>query len=80
MAGLELKHPGFGKAFKADPTKAVKMLAKDDVELAYWAGSSLAVLSLSFTRNSKESNSPATGFRVKIRFGVKQNHLVKKMN
>jgi predicted anti-sigma-YlaC factor YlaD len=42
MAGLELKHPGFGKAFKADAAKAVQQLNGSDVELAYWAGSSLA--------------------------------------
>ncbi len=36
MRGLELNHPGFEKALRANPKVAVRQLTKDDVALAYW--------------------------------------------
>ncbi|MEW5851644.1 MAG: TRAP transporter TatT component family protein [Myxococcota bacterium] len=42
IRGLELKHPGFGAAFHKDAKAAAAALRLDDVELAYWAGASLA--------------------------------------
>lgn len=36
IRGLELNHPGFEKALRADPKSAVRQLNKDDVALTYW--------------------------------------------
>jgi predicted anti-sigma-YlaC factor YlaD len=40
MRGLEVDHPGFEKALRENPTKAVKQLTKKDVPLAYWTAAS----------------------------------------
>lgn len=42
LRGLELAHPGFSNALRADAVKAVKVLTKEDVPLAYWAAASWA--------------------------------------
>ncbi|MFO1476380.1 MAG: TRAP transporter TatT component family protein [Verrucomicrobiota bacterium] len=42
MHGLEVKHPGFGAALKANPKQAVRMADKSDVPLLYWTGASWA--------------------------------------
>lgn len=40
MRGLEVDHPGFEKALRANPKAAVKQLTKKDVPLAYWTAAS----------------------------------------
>jgi len=40
MRGLELDHPGFEKALRDNPSRAVKLLTKKDVPLAYWSAAS----------------------------------------
>lgn len=39
LRGLEMAHPGFEKALRANPTLAVKTLAPDDVPLIFWTAS-----------------------------------------
>ena len=36
LRGLEVKHPGFGKALSANPKAAVRVATKSDVPLLYW--------------------------------------------
>jgi len=42
LRGLEVKHPGFGKALLADPKAAVRSATKADVLLLYWTASAWA--------------------------------------
>ena len=42
MRGLEVKHPGFGKALLANPKATVRMAAKSDVPLLYWTAAAWA--------------------------------------
>lgn len=42
LRGLELAHPGFSNALRADALAAVRVLKKQDVPLAYWAAASWA--------------------------------------
>jgi predicted anti-sigma-YlaC factor YlaD len=48
MRGLEVKHPGIGKALLANPKTAVRTTTKSDVPLLYWTAAAWAsVISLS---------------------------------
>ena len=48
LRGLEVKHPGFGKALLANPREAVRAATKSDVPLLYWTAAAWAsVISLS---------------------------------
>ncbi len=38
MRGLEVAHPGFGMALRADPTRALGPMTVEDVPLLYWTG------------------------------------------
>lgn len=40
LRGLEVRHPGFEKDLRADPHKAVKVLAVKDVPMLYWTAAS----------------------------------------
>jgi predicted anti-sigma-YlaC factor YlaD len=42
MRGLEVKHPGFGKALPANPKAAVRTATKSDVPLLYWTAAAWA--------------------------------------
>jgi len=42
LRGLEVKHPGFGKALLADPKVAVRSATKADVPLLYWTAAAWA--------------------------------------
>jgi predicted anti-sigma-YlaC factor YlaD len=42
MQGLEIRHGGFTNLFKRNPEAAVLMLGREDAELVYYAGASLA--------------------------------------
>jgi predicted anti-sigma-YlaC factor YlaD len=42
MRGLEVEHPGFGKAVLADPKAAVRTATKPDVPLLYWTAAAWA--------------------------------------
>jgi predicted anti-sigma-YlaC factor YlaD len=42
MRGLEVKHPGFGKALLANPKATVRMATKPDVPLLYWTAAAWA--------------------------------------
>jgi predicted anti-sigma-YlaC factor YlaD len=42
LRGLEVKHPGFGKALSANPKAAVKATTKPDVPLLYWTAAAWA--------------------------------------
>ena len=42
MRGLEVKHPGFGKALPANPKTAVRSATKSDVPLLYWTAAAWA--------------------------------------
>lgn len=42
MRGLEVKHPGFGKALLANPKAAVRTATKLDVPLLYWTAAAWA--------------------------------------
>jgi predicted anti-sigma-YlaC factor YlaD len=42
MRGLEVKHPGFGKALLANPKAAVRSATKPDVPLLYWTAAAWA--------------------------------------
>jgi len=42
LRGLEVKHPGFGKALLADPKAAVRSATKADVPLLYWTAAAWA--------------------------------------
>jgi len=42
MRGLEVKHPGFGKALLADPKAAIRTATKSDVPLLYWTAAAWA--------------------------------------
>jgi predicted anti-sigma-YlaC factor YlaD len=48
LRGLEARHPGIGSALRANPTNAVRVVAKRDVPLLYWTAVSwAAAISLS---------------------------------
>jgi predicted anti-sigma-YlaC factor YlaD len=40
LRGLEVKHPGFEKALRQDPLKAVKLASTKDVSMLYWTAAS----------------------------------------
>ena len=40
IRGLEVKHPGFSRALRNDPTSAVRVTKKTDVPLLYWTAAS----------------------------------------
>ena len=42
LRGLEVKHPGFGKALSANPKVAVRAATKADVPLLYWTAAAWA--------------------------------------
>src|SRR5438552_11736932 len=42
LRGLEVKHPGFGKALLANPKAAVRTASKADVSLLYWTAAAWA--------------------------------------
>jgi predicted anti-sigma-YlaC factor YlaD len=42
LRGLEVKHPGFGKALLANPKTAVRTATKPDVPLLYWTAAAWA--------------------------------------
>ena len=42
LRGLEVKHPGFGKALLADPKATVRTATKADVPLLYWTAAAWA--------------------------------------
>ncbi len=42
LRGLEVKHPGFGKALAANPRAAVRVATKSDVPLLYWTAAAWA--------------------------------------
>jgi predicted anti-sigma-YlaC factor YlaD len=42
LRGLEVKHPGFGKALTANPKAAVRAATKPDVPLLYWTAAAWA--------------------------------------
>jgi predicted anti-sigma-YlaC factor YlaD len=42
LRGLEVKHPGFGKALLADPKATVRTAGKADVPLLYWTAAAWA--------------------------------------
>jgi predicted anti-sigma-YlaC factor YlaD len=42
MRGLEVKHPGFGKALLANPKATVRTATKSDVPLLYWTAAAWA--------------------------------------
>jgi predicted anti-sigma-YlaC factor YlaD len=42
LRGLEVKHPGFGKALTANPKTAVRTATKADVPLLYWTAAAWA--------------------------------------
>ena len=42
LRGLEVKHPGFGKALPANPRAAVRVATKSDVPLLYWTAAAWA--------------------------------------
>ncbi len=42
LRGLEVQHPGFGKALLANPRTAVRTTAKSDVPLLYWTAAAWA--------------------------------------
>jgi len=42
LRGLEVKHPGFGKALLANPKAAVRTATKSDVPLLYWTAAAWA--------------------------------------
>jgi predicted anti-sigma-YlaC factor YlaD len=42
LLGLEVKHPGFGKALLANPKATVRMAVKSDVPLLYWTAAAWA--------------------------------------
>jgi predicted anti-sigma-YlaC factor YlaD len=41
LQALELAHPGFAKKFEKDPSGAVAVLTRDDVDAIYWTGAPL---------------------------------------
>src|SRR5205814_7244266 len=42
LRGLEVKHPGFGKALSANPKAAARTATKADVPLLYWTAAAWA--------------------------------------
>lgn len=54
MRGLEVKHPGFEKALRANPASAVRVTKKADVHLLYWTAASWAA-SISLSKDSPDA-------------------------
>jgi predicted anti-sigma-YlaC factor YlaD len=54
LRGLEVKHPGFEKALRANPAAAVRELRKADVHLLYWTAASWAA-SISLSKDSPDA-------------------------
>jgi predicted anti-sigma-YlaC factor YlaD len=66
LRGLEVDHPGFGAALRADPAKAVAVVrSKADVPLLYWSAASWALeISLSKENAELTADLPTTALLV----------------
>lgn len=54
LRGLEVRHPGFEKALRANPATAVRVTKKADVHLLYWTAASWAA-SISLSKDSPDA-------------------------
>jgi predicted anti-sigma-YlaC factor YlaD len=54
LRGLEVRHPGFEKALRANPATAVRVTKKADVHLLYWTAASWAA-GISLSKDSPDA-------------------------
>jgi predicted anti-sigma-YlaC factor YlaD len=54
LRGLEVRHPGFGAALRADPKSAAAQAVREDVPFLYWTAAAWA-LAISLSKDSPEA-------------------------